>query len=94
MTPTINKFDIKTMQDAYEYILECLLATVAGLSTKKTRNKREYERHISIAQSALDWARPNGVIVSGRAEEIDGKFDGSVADWAKNMRETRAGEAI
>ena len=45
---------IRSPEDALAYLTDCCLATVSSLSMKRSRGKADYERHISIAQTAVD----------------------------------------
>lgn len=78
----MNKHKVRTIEKAMAYITDCCLATVSSMAMKKSRPKGEYDRQISIAQSACDWMEQFGVDVTGtRAEDIVGKT--TVAEWAK-----------
>ena len=76
----MRKCDVRTPEQALAYITDCNLATVSSMAMLKSRKKSEYERQISIAQTALTWMMQMGVDMSGtRAEEIQ---DGDVSKWA------------
>lgn len=77
----MQKHEVRTPSDALAYIVDCQLATVAEMAMKKTRGKFDYQRHIAIAQSGLDWMRGMDVPLDGtRAGKIE---NGDVAAWAK-----------
>lgn len=77
-----RKCDVRDAGMALAYLVDCTLATVCDMSTKKSRPKHEYQRQQAIAQSGVDWlvqfgcdwhdTRVAEVIASG----------GSVAAWA------------
>ena len=74
---------VQTIEEAFTYLTDCTLATVASMALKKSRPKTEYERQISIAQVAVNWMRSQGYpSFNTRAEEVITCYNGSVADWA------------
>jgi hypothetical protein len=85
------KYNVRTLEEAYAYTTDCLLATVSDMAMKKSRPKGEYARHISIAQTACDFLKEFHVIIEGptdwskgsRAYEVMSAPTQSVADWAK-----------
>ena len=79
------KHRVRTEQDALVYLTDCLLATVSEMAWKKSRKKHEYERHIAIAQTAVDWLKDfNAQIPIGcRAYDVLALPSQKVADWAK-----------
>jgi hypothetical protein len=78
------KHRVSNESQAIEYITDCLLATVSGMASKKSKSKYEYERHIQIAQTAIDWHESFCIPPekASRAFEIIHFHDGSVAKWA------------
>ena len=74
--------DVRDPSAALAYLVDCTLATVEDLSTKKSKSKSEYQRQQRIAQAGVDWlvqfvcdwhgTRVAEVIAAG----------GSVAAWA------------
>jgi len=74
------KYQVKTPSDALGYMVDCTMATVGYMATKKSRQKHEYARQIAIAQQGVDWMIGMGVTLSGRAADLNGI---SVAEWAK-----------
>lgn len=74
--------DIRARDQALAYIVDCTLATVADMATKKSRSKHEYSRQISIAQKGVDWIREMGIAGKTRAQKIIKKGI-TVEDWAK-----------
>lgn len=78
----MRKCDVRTPEEALVYITDCCLATVGHMATLKSRKKSEFERQISIAQTACDWMRDMGIDPKGtRAEDIIGRR--TVAEWTK-----------
>jgi hypothetical protein len=75
------KRDINT---AFLYITDCTLATVEGMTLKKTRTKSEFNRQISIAQKCCDYLEKFGIDPKGtRAEDIIGQQ--TVEAWASKF---------
>lgn len=76
--------------DALAYIADCTLATVCDMAMKRRRPKHEFDRQISIAQTAIDWMLLFGVDLSStRAEDVVSA--GGVKEWAaKYMPEPNA----
>jgi len=73
-------YDVNTAEKALTYLVDCTLATVEEMASKKSRSKCEYNRQISIAQNGINWMDEFGVSrCSTRAEDIKG----SVAEWIK-----------
>lgn len=74
--------DVRDPSAALAYLVDCTLATVAGMAMEKSRPKHEYKRQQAIAQTGVDWlvqfgcdwhdTRVAEVIAAG----------GSVAAWA------------
>lgn len=80
----MRDYGVSNTNQAYAYILDCCLATVDDHAMKKRKQKREYGRHIMIAQKMINWAVEFGVDVSGtRADEV-AKF-GSVQAYADDI---------
>lgn len=80
------KHTVRTPEQALAYITDCNLATVCELAMRKYRLKHEFERQISIAQTAIDWMIAMNVDMSGtRAVEVI--KCGSVWDWARAFME-------
>lgn len=78
----MQKYKVKTPEQALAYITDCTLATVQSMAMIKSRKKSEYERQCLIAQSAIDWMNKMGVDYSEtRAQEIKEK-NLSVREWA------------
>lgn len=73
---------VSTPEHALAYITDCNLATVCAMAGKKSRNKFEYKRQITIAQMAIDWMRQMNVDFSHtRAHDVVEDHDGDVARW-------------
>jgi len=78
----MTKSRVQTLDQAFAYITDCLLATVAQQAMLKSRKKGEFDRHISIAQTACDWICDMGIDPAGtRADGIINKGM-SVRQWA------------
>ena len=76
------KYNVRNPADALAYITDCNLATVESMAKKSKRRKFEFNRQISIAQTAVDWMQQMGVDMSStRAEEVI--KSGSVQKWAE-----------
>ena len=88
----MHKYNVRTPADALAYITDCTLATVATMAMKTRRPKHEFERQISIAQTAVTWMQQMGVDMSStRAEEVIKA--GSVQKWAEQyLPENQRGE--
>ena len=76
------KHYVRTPADALAYITNCTLATVGEMAQKKSRTKYEFERQMSIAQTAIDWMVQFGIDVSNtRVEDVIAA--GGVKEWAQ-----------
>jgi hypothetical protein len=76
------KHRVNTPEQALAYITDCCLATVSHMATLKSRKKNEFERQISIAQTACDWMKDFNIDPTGTsAEEIINIC--SVKEWAE-----------
>jgi hypothetical protein len=78
---------VRTLEDAFAYIIECQLATVESLAMKKSRGVYDYRRHIDIAQTGLQWLLDFDVTpeAGSRARQIYDKHGVSVDAWAKSF---------
>ena len=80
----MQKHEVRDANCALAYLTDCILATVEGMASKKTRGKHEYSRQIAIAQQAIDWMDAFGVDYRGtRAEKV--RRAGSVIQWASEI---------
>lgn len=87
----MQKHQVRDAGQALAYITDCTLATVCHMACKKSRPKHEFERQISIAQTAIDWMQSFGVDFSStRAAEVIKA--GSVQKWAEKFRTANAGD--
>ena len=78
----MRRCDVRTPEDALLYLTDCCLATVARMAMLKSRKKGEFERQISIAQTACDWLYDFKIDPKGtRAEDIVGKR--TVMEWVE-----------
>jgi hypothetical protein len=79
----MHKYQVKTVEQALAYLTDCTLATVIDMAMKKRRVKYEFERQISIAQTAFNWMNLMNIDYSHtRAEDVKNS-GGNVANWAK-----------
>jgi len=79
-------YKVRTPELALAYITDCNLATVESMAMKKTRPKGEFERQISIAQTAINWMLQMGVDVSDtRAAKIVADYNGDVTEYIKEI---------
>lgn len=70
--------------DALVYVIDCTLATVCDLATKKSRSQYEFARQKSIAQNSIDWAVRFGLDLTGtRATQV--LEYGNVDKWANQF---------
>lgn len=81
----MQKNQVKTPGDALAYMTDCNLATVSRMALKKSRPKYEFERQISIAQTAVNWMLEMGIDFS-TTRATDVVAAGSVKEWAENLR--------
>lgn len=76
------KHQVRTPADALAYITDCTLATVCDMAGKKSRPKHEFERQMSIAQTAINWMVQMGIdVYTTRAAEVVAA--GGVNEWAR-----------
>ena len=85
ISQTMLRTSVKTEKDALLYLTECLLVTVSDMAMKKSRKKHEYERHIEIAQTAINWINDFNcnIEIDSRIYEILSTESRSVKEWAK-----------
>lgn len=80
----MNRYQVRSAEQALAYLIDCTLATVQSMAMKKSRGKYEYERQMEIAQRGINWAVSMGVDLSStRAEDVCAKYT-SVSKWAKD----------
>jgi hypothetical protein len=78
----MQKHKVRDTGQALAYITDCTLATVCDMAMKKKRPKHEFERQISIAQTAINWMVQMGVdVTTTRAEDV--LEAGDVKTWAE-----------
>jgi len=80
----MQKYQVRNAENALAYITDCNLATVCSMAVKKSRNMYEFERQISIAQTAIDWMIEMHIDFSGTRVENVIKH-GSVNEWVKTF---------
>lgn len=82
----LTKERVRNTDQMLAYITECNLATIEHMALLKSRSKGEYERQISIAQTAVDWILQNNIDYTGtRIVNVVQNAGGSVKDWAYEM---------
>lgn len=76
---------VRTEKEALLYLCDCLLATVSDMAMKKSRKKYEYERHIEIAQTAVNWVKDfnQEISVDSRIYDVLSTESQTVKEWAK-----------
>ena len=80
------KYAVRNIEQAFVYIADCNLATVANMAMTKSRPKGEFKRQKNIAQSMIDWIVFFKIdSESTRAENIINNFSGSVDAWANQF---------
>jgi len=88
----MRKCDVRTPEDAIQYIADCQLATVSSMAMKKRRPKYEFERQVSIAQTCVDWMADMGCAITEHDRAYKARNAGSVAEWAKQYMPNVPGE--
>ena len=80
----MNNYDVRSPEQALSYMVDCTLATVCDLASKKSRNKSEFTRQKQMAQRGVDWMVSMKIDCSGtRAADV--VKVGSVAIWAEQF---------
>jgi lipid-binding SYLF domain-containing protein len=86
------QYEVRDSAALVAYLTDCTLATVCGLSMKKSASKSETERQIAIAQFAINRGLDCGVSFKGtRAQQVIDRHAGNVQEWADTYRPFRAG---
>lgn len=76
----------KSKDEALEYMVECVLATIEHQSGVKSRKEREFKRQIDIAiRGVSSIASFNITPTFGRVIEVFRDFDGDVNAWVKSI---------
>lgn len=80
---------VRTPEQALLYLADCTLATVADMAMKKSKSKNEFQRQISIAQSAVDWIKDFNIEVKvekvgSRVYDVLALPDQKVETWSKS----------
>lgn len=85
----VQKHRVDSAEDALGYITDCNLATVCRMAMQKSKSKSQFERHIEIAQSGVDWIVkfnvPYESYAGTRVEDVIKA--GSVAKWAETFKQ-------
>lgn len=78
------KNQVRTPEQALLYLADCMLATVAHMAMKKSKGKYEFQRQISIAQSAVDFIKDFNIEVkiNSRVYFVLELPDQSVETWS------------
>lgn len=84
----MQKHQVIDTGKALAYITDCTLATVCDMAMKKKRPKHEFERQMSIAQTAINWMVEMGVDTS-TTRAADVIEAGSVKQWAERFMPNR-----
>lgn len=79
----MRKDKVASINEAFDYMLDCTLATVCDLAQKKSRSNYEFRRQQNIAQSGIDWARSFDIPLTSRAWDVVNDCNGSVSLWAE-----------
>lgn len=83
----MRRDEVRGPADALAYLVDCQLATVSNVVGKRSSPQCDIKRHISIAQTGVDWMRAYSVNFEGtRAEDVVRLFQGRVEDWARKFR--------
>lgn len=75
---------IKTADDAVEWMTECTLATIEHLVALKRQSKSEIQRQINIAQVGVDYIKGVDRPRNHRIRDVLRRHDGDVLSWAKS----------
>lgn len=77
---------VRTPEQALLYLADCTLATVADMAMKKSKSKSEFQRQISIAQSAVDWIKDFNIEVKigSRVYDVLALPDRNVETWSRS----------
>lgn len=87
----MNRWDIKTLEDAFVYLADCQLATVVDLAMKKSKSKSEYERQILIAQIFCDYIKEFKLKDEGNRFEKVQALGNNVEKYAEQIEEKHLG---
>lgn len=81
----MNRHQIHTPEQALVYLADCTLATVSSMAMLKSKSKGEFERQISIAQSAIEWINDFKIPVeqNSRPQQVLALSNRSVKEWAE-----------
>lgn len=84
------KNSVRTPEHALLYLTDCLLATVQDMAMKKSKGKWEFERHVAIAQTAIDWLKDFklDIEIDSRMYQVLSLPDQSVKTWSKSYDKT------
>ena len=83
----LTKERVRTPEQALIYLTDCHLATVSDMALKKKRPKWEFERHVMIAQTSINWIRDFkiNIEVGSRAYEVLSLESQKVSEWAERF---------
>lgn len=91
----MRREQVRTMDEALVYLVDCTLATVCHLAMVKSKSKSEYRRQIDMAQFGIDNIMKNLSDASDRVKEAVRnsrahdilKRNIKVDEWAKGFEE-------
>lgn len=79
----MQKCKVRSSEDALAYLIDCQLATVQSMAMKKSRQKHDYSRQTSIAQTGVDFLKEFKIPEKNtRADEIISK-NITVSEWLR-----------
>jgi len=77
----MKKCSVQTPELALIYITDCNLATVEEMLARKSKRKCEFQRQISICQTAIGWIKDMNIVATGtRVREVM-DHGGCVITW-------------
>lgn len=80
----MHAHDVNTPEKALVYLIDCTLATVCDMASKKSRSSSEYVRQKAIAQRGLTWMQTMHIdFKNTRSEDV--VQAGGVEKWAKQF---------
>jgi hypothetical protein len=81
----MRKCDVRTLEAALIYLVDCTLATVTGMALKSRIPAGEYIRQVSMAQTGVDWITDMVVGYQeyhGRHNNVIDLYEGDVDKYA------------
>jgi len=81
----MRKNEVQTPEQALAYIVDCTMATVSDLASKKRPPVNELKRQIEIAQKGVNWMKQMGIdFTSTRANDLYPSM--SVQEWSEQFK--------